>query len=65
MSGAIAVLFLFVIMMININIKDIVDTGYNYTQNFPLSILIISLFIFIFKDNFVILECLQTQCYRL
>jgi NADH-ubiquinone oxidoreductase chain 6 len=48
--GAIAVLFLFVIMMININIKDIVDTGYNYTQNFPLSILIISLFIFIFKD---------------
>lgn len=48
--GAIAVLFLFVIMMININITDIVETGYNYTKNFPLSIIIISLFIFIFKD---------------
>lgn len=48
--GAIAVLFLFVIMMININITDIIETGYNYTKNFPLSIIIISLFIFIFKD---------------
>lgn len=48
--GAIAVLFLFVIMMININITDIVETGSNYTKNFPLSIIIISLFIFIFKD---------------
>ena len=48
--GAIAVLFLFVIMMININIKEIIDTGYNYTQNFPLSIIIISLFLYIFND---------------
>ena len=45
--GAIAVLFLFVIMMINIKLTDILDTGYNYTKNLPLAILIVTLFIFI------------------
>lgn len=34
--GAITVLFLFVIMMININIKDIIETGTQYTKNIPL-----------------------------
>jgi NADH-ubiquinone oxidoreductase chain 6 len=45
--GAIAVLFLFIIMMINIKLTDILDTGYNYTKNLPLGILIATLFIII------------------
>ena len=45
--GAIAVLFLFVIMMINIKLTDILDTGYNYTKNLPLAVLIVTLFIFL------------------
>jgi len=43
--GAIAVLFLFVIMMINIKLTDILETGSNYTKNLPLAICIISLFL--------------------
>ena len=46
--GAIAVLFLFVIMMINIKLTDILETGTQYTKNLPLAIAIGSLFIFIF-----------------
>lgn len=45
--GAIAVLFLFVIMMINIKYTDILETGTQYTKNLPLAIFIGSLFIFI------------------
>jgi len=45
--GAIAVLFLFVIMMINIKITEISDTGSQYTKNLPLAIAIGSLFLFI------------------
>jgi NADH-ubiquinone oxidoreductase chain 6 len=45
--GAIAVLFLFVIMMINIKLIDILETGSQYTKNLPLAIAIGSLFIFI------------------
>jgi NADH-ubiquinone oxidoreductase chain 6 len=45
--GAITVLFLFVIMMINIKLTDILETGSQYTQNFPLALAIGSLFIFI------------------
>lgn len=45
--GAIAVLFLFVIMMINIKLTDILETGNQYTKNIPLAIAIGSLFIFI------------------
>ena len=47
MSGAIAVLFLFVIMMINIKLTDIVETGTQYTKNLPIAISIGSLFLFI------------------
>ena len=46
MSGAIAVLFLFVIMMINIKLTDILETGSQYTKNIPLAISIGSLFIY-------------------
>jgi NADH-ubiquinone oxidoreductase chain 6 len=45
--GAIAVLFLFIIMMINIKLTDILETGNQYTKNLPLAIAIGSLFIFI------------------
>jgi len=45
--GAIAVLFLFVIMMINIKLTDILETGNQYTKNLPLAIAIGSLFIYI------------------
>ena len=44
--GAITVLFLFVIMMINIKLKDILETGSQYTKNFPLALAIGSLFIY-------------------
>nr|AYE93304.1 NADH dehydrogenase subunit 6 [Termitomyces sp.] len=46
--GAIAVLFLFVIMMIDINISELQDTGDQFTKNLPLAICIVVLFIFIF-----------------
>ena len=44
--GAIAVLFLFVIMMINIKLTDILETGSQYTKNLPLALCIGSLFIY-------------------
>lgn len=45
--GAIAVLFLFVIMMINIKLTDILETGTQYTKTLPLALAVGSLFIFI------------------
>ena len=46
--GAIAVLFLFVIMMINIKLTDILETGNQYTKNLPLALAMGSLFIYEF-----------------
>ena len=46
--GAIIVLFLFVIMMININLTDILETGFNYTKNIPLALIVSGLFIYEF-----------------
>ena len=46
--GAIAVLFLFVIMMINIKLTDILETGVEYSKNLPLAIAIVFLSILIF-----------------
>src|SRR6266550_1079649 len=45
--GAIAILFLFIIMMINIKLSDILETGPQYNKNLPLAIAIGSIFIFI------------------
>ena len=45
--GAIAVLFLFIILMINIKLTDILETGYNFTKNLPLGLNIASLLLFI------------------
>ena len=44
--GAITVLFLFVIMMINIRLTDIIESGSQYTKNLPLALAIGSLFIY-------------------
>ena len=44
--GAITVLFLFVIMMINIKLTDILETGSQYTKNIPLALVIGLLFIY-------------------
>ena len=48
--GAIAVLFLFVIMMINIKLTDILETGVEYSKNLPLAISIVFLSILIFYN---------------
>ena len=48
--GAITVLFLFVIMMINIKLTDILETGKTYTQNLPLGISVGLLFIYEFTS---------------
>jgi NADH-ubiquinone oxidoreductase chain 6 len=44
--GAITVLFLFVIMMLNIKLTDILETGSQYTKNIPLALAIGSLFFY-------------------
>ena len=44
--GAIAVIFLFVIMMINIKLTHILETGKQYTKNIPFAIFIGSLFMY-------------------
>ena len=44
--GAIAVLFLFVIMLLNIRLSDLLEAGSLYTKNIPLAIAIGSLFIY-------------------
>ena len=45
--GAITVLFLFVIMMINIKLTDILETGSQYTKNLPLALTVGALYLFI------------------
>ena len=44
--GAITVLFLFVIMLLNINLEDIVDVGTQYSKNLPLALSIAFLFVY-------------------
>jgi NADH-ubiquinone oxidoreductase chain 6 len=44
--GAIAILFLFVIMMINIKLTDILETGSQYTKNLPLGVCVASFFFY-------------------
>ena len=46
--GAITVLFLFIIMMININLEDIQEVGSQYSKNIPLALSIAFLFIYEF-----------------
>ena len=44
--GAITVLFLFVIMMINIKLVDILEVGSEYTKNLPLALTVGGIFIY-------------------
>lgn len=44
--GAIAILFLFVIMMLNLRLVELVDTGQEYTKSLPMGAILGSLFIF-------------------
>nr|WUR10610.1 NADH dehydrogenase subunit 6 [Elmerina hispida] len=44
--GAITVLFLFVIMMVNIRLLDILEIGRDYTKNIPLAFLVGTFFIY-------------------
>lgn len=44
--GAITVLFLFVIMMINIKLTDILEVGSAYTKNLPLALSVGGLFVY-------------------
>lgn len=44
--GAITVLFLFVIMMVNIRLLDILEIGREYTKNIPLAFLVGTFFIY-------------------
>ena len=44
--GAIAILFLFVIMMLNLRLVELVDTGQEYTKNLPIRAFLGSLFFF-------------------
>jgi NADH-ubiquinone oxidoreductase chain 6 len=48
--GAIIVLFLFVIMMININLTDILEIGSYYTKNIPLALIVSGLFLYEFLN---------------
>ena len=44
--GAITVLFLFVIMMVNIRLLDILEIGSEYTKNLPLAFIVGALFLY-------------------
>ena len=44
--GAIAILFLFVVMMLNISVSEIGEVGREYTKNLPLGFIVGSLFFF-------------------
>ena len=44
--GAIAILFLFVIMMLNLRLVELVDTGQEYTKSLPMGAFLGSLFFF-------------------
>ena len=46
--GAIAVLFLFIVMMINIRLSDILDYGNQYTKILPLGFMVVSLILYSF-----------------
>src|ERR1700679_2966754 len=45
--GAITVLFLFVIMLLNIDLLDVLETGSQFTQSLPLNLTISLLFVFL------------------
>lgn len=59
--GAIAILFLFILMMINIKLTDILEVGTDYTKNLPLALIIGALFIFAIFGSVTNLNVFQTS----
>lgn len=59
--GAIAILFLFILMMINIKLTDILEVGTDYTKNLPLALIIGALFIFAIFGSITNLNIFQTS----
>lgn len=49
--GAIAILFLFVLMMLNIRLVEISEVGSDYNKNFPLAIIVASALSYIILSN--------------
>jgi|SwirhirootsSR3_FD_contig_61_8267883_length_923_multi_2_in_0_out_0_1 NADH-ubiquinone oxidoreductase chain 6 len=49
--GAIAILFLFVIMMLNVRLTEIHEIGSDYSKNFPLAIVVASSLSYIILSN--------------
>ena len=62
--GAITVLFLFVIMMINIKLTDILETGSQYTKNLPLAFAIGLLFIYELFSNKMWKKVVLFKCFQ-
>jgi NADH-ubiquinone oxidoreductase chain 6 len=52
--GAIAILFLFVIMMLNIRLVELSENGTEYSKNFPLAIIIASSLSYVILSNSII-----------
>lgn len=59
--GAIAILFLFILMMINIKLTDILEVGRDYTKNLPLALIIAALFIFAIFGSVTVQTSLATS----
>ena len=59
--GAIAILFLFILMMINIKLTDILELGTDYTKNLPLALIIGALFIGAIFSSVTNLNIFNTQ----
>lgn len=59
--GAIAILFLFILMMINIKLTDILEVGTDYTKNLPLALIIGALFIFAIFGSITNLNIFNTS----
>jgi len=52
--GAIAILFLFVIMMLNVRLTEIHEIGNDYSKNFPLAIIVASSLSYIILSNSIL-----------
>lgn len=63
--GAIAILFLFVIMMLNLRLVELIDTGQEFTKNLPLGIIIGSLFFFESSVHFPITSTIRKNSLEL
>ena len=63
--GAIIVLFLFVIMMINVRLTDILETGTQYTKNIPLALTVSGLFLYEFFNILPAVQAINNPLFSL